>query len=382
MVSKINLKARIERHSRILKDNLWSIHPFRSFYHRLNYNIVLLLVVFLFPVYPLFSAFVTDSEWDYYRWNVDESSILDAYQETTDMPWIDNLEEESTDSQEQVQDNSYLSVNTIIDSTKRDVSSYNQIIDYEVKPWDSFSSIAYKFGISTNTIYWANNFDTKRLLHPWEKIKIPPVSWVVHKIVSWDTLSSISKKYKIDQDKILSQNWLTIDSNLIAWNNLIIPWAIKEIEKPVIVASTKKVTAPKAKTNSVTKKTTTKLASSVDDDWEYDLVKRKAKWNFYWWNCTRFVAQYKNVDWSWNAKDWLRNAKAKWHATWSTAQVWAIVVFNWWWYNPRYWHVWIVTSISWNNIIIKDMNYRRLNEVTVRKVSQDDWAIIWYIYVD
>ncbi len=382
MVSKINLKARIERHSRILKDNLWSIHPFRSFYHRLNYNIVLLLVVFLFPVYPLFSAFVTDSEGDYYRWNVDESSILDAYQETTDMPWIDNLEEESTDTQEQTQDNSYLSVNTIIDSTKRDVSSYNQIIDYEVKPWDSYSSIAYKFGISTNTIYWANNFDSKRLLHPWEKIKIPPVSWVVHKIVSWDTLSSISKKYKIDQDKILSQNWLTIDSNLIAWNNLIIPWAIKEIEKPVIVASTKKTTTTKAKTNSVTKKTTTKLAASVDDDWEYDLVKRKAKWNFYWWNCTRFVAQYKNVDWSWNAKDWLRNAKAKWHATWDTAQVWAIVVFNWGWYNPRYWHVWIVTSISWNNIIIKDMNYRRLNEVTVRKVSQDDWAIIWYIYVD
>ena len=382
MVSKINLKARIERHSRILKDNLWSIHPFRSFYHRLNYNIVLLLVVFLFPVYPLFSAFVTDSEGDYYRWNVDESSILDAYQETTDMPWIDNLEEESTDTQEQTQDNSYLSVNTIIDSTKRDVSSYNQIIDYEVKPWDSYSSIAYKFGISTNTIYWAHNFDSKRLLHPWEKIKIPPVSWVVHKIVSWDTLSSISKKYKIDQDKILSQNWLTIDSNLIAWNNLIIPWAIKEIEKPVIVASTKKTTTTKAKTNSVTKKTTTKLAASVDDDWEYDLVKRKAKWNFYWWNCTRFVAQYKNVDWSWNAKDWLRNAKAKWHATWNAAQVWAIVVFNWGWYNPRYWHVWIVTSISWNNIIIKDMNYRRLNEVTVRKVSQDDWAIIWYIYVD
>ena len=84
MVSKVNLKARIERHSRILKDNLWNIHPFRSFYHRLNYNIVLFLVVFLFPVYPLFSAFVNDNMGNQLNWQLDESSIIEAYQETDD----------------------------------------------------------------------------------------------------------------------------------------------------------------------------------------------------------------------------------------------------------------------------------------------------------
>jgi surface antigen len=30
------------------------------------------------------------------------------------------------------------------------------------------------------------------------------------------------------------------------------------------------------------------------------------------------VAQYKNVNWSGNAKDWLRNAKSKGHSTGST----------------------------------------------------------------
>jgi hypothetical protein len=35
----------------------------------------------------------------------------------------------------------------------------------------------------------------------------------------------------------------------------------------------------------------------------------------------------------------------------------------------------IVINISGDNIIVKDMNYRRLNEITIRKVSKDDTAI-------
>ena len=34
-----------------------------------------------------------------------------------------------------------------------------------------------------------------------------------------------------------------------------------------------------------------------DSDGSYTLKKKKAQHNFYWGNCTRFVAQYKNVDW-------------------------------------------------------------------------------------
>lgn len=82
MVSKVNLKARIERHSRILKDNLWKVHPFRSLYHKFNYNLVLFFVVFLFPIYPLFSSFMYENtSYDFYRWDVDESSIMESYDE-------------------------------------------------------------------------------------------------------------------------------------------------------------------------------------------------------------------------------------------------------------------------------------------------------------
>jgi surface antigen len=62
--------------------------------------------------------------------------------------------------------------------------------------------------------------------------------------------------------------------------------------------------------------------------------------------------------------------------------VWAIVQFSWTGYNPRYWHVWIVMEVYSDYIIVSDMNYRRINEVTYRKVSISDRSINGYIYVD
>lgn len=51
-------------------------------------------------------------------------------------------------------------------------------------------------------------------------------------------------------------------------------------------------------------------------------------------------------------------------------------------YNPYYGHVGIVVDIDGNDIIVKDMNYRRLNEVTVRRIPSGDPTIKGYIYVD
>jgi LysM repeat protein len=44
---------------------------------------------------------------------------------------------------------------------------------------------------------WANNFDANHILRPGEIIKVPPVSGVLHQVVSGDTISSIAKKYDI-----------------------------------------------------------------------------------------------------------------------------------------------------------------------------------------
>ncbi len=91
---------------------------------------------------------------------------------------------------------------------------------------------------------------------------------------------------------------------------------------------------------------------------------------------------YKNVTWRGNAKQWIRNAAAQGIPTGNTPYPGAIIQFSGGEYNPYYGHVGIVVAVEGDELVIKDMNYRALNEVTVRRIDRDDPAIDGYIYVD
>lgn len=96
---------------------------------------------------------------------------------------------------------------------------------------------------------------------------------------------------------------------------------------------------------------------------------------FAWGNCTAYVAQNKNVTWRGNAKQWIGNARAAGVPTGSKPVPGAIIQFSGHGYNTYYGHVGIVADVTDDYVIVKDMNYRRLNEVTIRKVPKDDPAI-------
>jgi surface antigen len=273
---------------------------------------------------------------------------------------------------------SFLSVNTILDD-ERDLTWTNEIIDYEVKFGDTISGIAYSFKVSNNSIYWANDFSRNSVIRPWDVIKIPPVSGLIHQVKKGDTIGTIAKKYNVGETKILSQNLLSSDDTLKVWEVIVVPWAIKKVKKPVYKNPPKQYASKSSGWWYSFAKGGSKYVNAW---WKYQLVWRKPKANFYWGNCTWYVAQYKNVNWQWNANQWLTNAQRKWHKTWSTPTLWSIVVFSGRWYNPRYGHVWIVTDIKWWDIIVSDMNYRKINEVTYRRVPINNRSIKWYIYID
>ncbi len=377
MSKKINKKARNKRLKRIISSSditNFSFSGFNKINFSKSYLFVFVIVVFLIPFYPRFASIAyNNNQYDFLRNEIDESSIIGSFYANYDEFYDDSPILESADS--------FLSINNILDD-ERDLTWTNEIVDYEIQYWDSISSIAYNFKVSNNSIYWANNFTKSHIIHPWDIIKVPPISWLIHQVVSWDNLSSIAKKYEVEEGEIIEQNLLAKNDDLIIWDVLVIPWAIKKVVKPVY----KPVPT---KTYATTKTTTadygfSKYAKSsyVNDQWTYKLVRRQPQHTFYWWNCTRYVWQYKDVNWWWNANQWIKNAEAKWHSTWPTPSLWSIVVFIWSWYNPRYWHVWIVMDIKWSDIIVSDMNYRRLNEITYRKVPINDRAIKWYIYVN
>lgn len=94
------------------------------------------------------------------------------------------------------------------------------------------------------------------------------------------------------------------------------------------------------------------------------------------------MALNKNVTWRGNANQWIRNAAAAGVPTGSKPVPGAIVSFSGPGYNGYYGHVGIVVDIDGSDIIVKDMNYRKLNEVTVRRVPANHSSIRGYIYTD
>lgn len=107
-----------------------------------------------------------------------------------------------------IQDTPYITESTI---SQEDISAITdeskkprfEIFDYEVLKGDTLASIADKFGISVDTIKWANSLKTEKLL-PGQSLRIPPVTGIVHKVAPGDTIYSLAKKYKSDAQKVVN----------------------------------------------------------------------------------------------------------------------------------------------------------------------------------
>ena len=96
------------------------------------------------------------------------------------------------------------------------------IKEYVVAEGDSIGKIATKFNISINTILWANNLAATSYIKPNQKLVIPPISGVLHKIAKGDTVAKIASKYDASQNTILSYNNLE-EKGLIAGQTIMVP---------------------------------------------------------------------------------------------------------------------------------------------------------------
>jgi len=102
-----------------------------------------------------------------------------------------------------------------------------EIIEYEVKPGDSLSSIAERFGISLNTILWANDLSRKSVIKAGQKLVILPVSGLVHQVRKGDTISEIARKYKAKVSEIIAFNELSDEGDIFVGDVLVIPNGVK-----------------------------------------------------------------------------------------------------------------------------------------------------------
>ena len=126
------------------------------------------------------------------------------------------------------------SLSTVVSTKPRD-----KIVDYEIKGGDTLASIADKFDVSIDTIKWANNLKTETI-KPGQILKVPPVTGVVHKVVSGDNVYSIAKKYDSDAQKIVNfpfNDFIDLETfSLTQGQVLYVPDGVIEEEKPKYIA--------------------------------------------------------------------------------------------------------------------------------------------------
>lgn len=107
-----------------------------------------------------------------------------------------------------------------------DVSSLSltssEISVYTVREGDSLSMIAEMFGVTSNTILWANDLTSAKSIRPGDALVILPIPGVQYKIKKGDTIASIAKTYSGNAEEILAYNQLS-ESELKSGITIIIP---------------------------------------------------------------------------------------------------------------------------------------------------------------
>ena len=123
------------------------------------------------------------------------------------------------------------------DPTDTLYSSDDQTSVYVVRAGDNIAAIAKMFGVSVNTILWANDMKKGDKLVEGDVLFILPVSGLQHTVAKGQTLQSIAKLYKVDVNEIIQYNDVTLDTPLALGDKLIIPNALKaeENDKPIPV---------------------------------------------------------------------------------------------------------------------------------------------------
>ena len=113
-----------------------------------------------------------------------------------------------------------------------DLKNRREIIQYVVEEGDTIDSLAERFGVSANTILWANDLSASSQLQAGQQVVILPISGALHLVRPGDTPSEIALWYKADMEEILYFNDITDADQIFVGDLLIIPDGTKPAQLP------------------------------------------------------------------------------------------------------------------------------------------------------
>lgn len=234
---------------------------------------------------------------------------------------------------------------TVISQPPRD-----EIITYIVQPGDIPSVIAARFGITTQTLLWANKLKETSLIRPGDELIILPVSGVLHRVKSGQTIGWIAKYYKAKVDEIIAFNDLPADGSIQIGQKLVIPGG--QLPPP-----------PRPQPRYVAAGSYRGPGTGQSHSYPYG-------------QCTWYVAQKRYIPWAGHAYTWLAKARQYGFKTGSAPQVGAIIVTRESWYG----HVGYVEAVQGNWVTFSEMNHLGWGIKDVRTLHINDYRIRGYIY--
>ncbi|HET7060068.1 MAG TPA: LysM peptidoglycan-binding domain-containing protein [Candidatus Saccharimonadales bacterium] len=96
---------------------------------------------------------------------------------------------------------------------------------YVTRPGDTVSSLAAKFGVTSDSIRWSNNLSAADALNPGTTLLIPPVNGIVYTVKPGDTAASLAVQFGANADQITAYNDAEING-LTPGQRIIIPGAV------------------------------------------------------------------------------------------------------------------------------------------------------------
>lgn len=165
------------------------------------------------------------------------TNIAESVANATDLAVAPNVSELAVSTRIQSEyDSTNGDASTISKPSIVEVSSASRAItSYKIKEGDTVASVAAAYGLSEETIKWANNLTSNKLAAG-ATLQILPRDGVTYVVKGGDTIESIASKYKADASLIISANDLEIKGISTGLKIIIPEGVLPAAERPGYVA--------------------------------------------------------------------------------------------------------------------------------------------------
>jgi surface antigen len=247
------------------------------------------------------------------------------------------------------------------------VSDLRGISTYVSVAGDTAQSVADKFGVSAQTVKWANNLAGDAITVG-QTLKIPNVNGVLYTVKSGDTIDSIAQRYQTNRDRLVSYNDLELNG-VTPGQQIVLPdGVLPTTERPGYIAPQ----AAPAPTTSSRVVPYTGNASVVGNRYDYGYCT--------WYAYNRRAELGRPVGSFWgNASTWASYARGSGYLVNGQPSVGAVLQNSW--QAGGYGHVAVVESVNGDgSIYVSEMNYAGWNVKSYRTISAGEAATYNYIH--